>query len=83
MLQMLVYDSCHILSKTSLALTCTSAKIQLPRVSGHTQRERERGRNTKREKAYANVQREIWIHIIKRSPLWIHTITISLTCGST
>jgi hypothetical protein len=27
--------------------------------------------------------REIWIHTIKRSPLWIHTITISLTCGST
>ncbi|KAL5662033.1 hypothetical protein ACJX0J_029158, partial [Zea mays] len=23
--------------------------------------------------------REIWIHTIKRSPLWIHTITISLT----
>jgi hypothetical protein len=29
------------------------------------------------------VVREIWIHTIKRSPLWIHTITISLTCGST
>jgi hypothetical protein len=27
--------------------------------------------------------REIWIHTIKRSPLWIYTITISLTCGST
>jgi hypothetical protein len=27
--------------------------------------------------------REIWIHTIKRSPLWIHTITISLTCGFT
>jgi hypothetical protein len=24
---------------------------------------------------------EIWIHTIKRSPLWIHTITISLTYG--
>jgi hypothetical protein len=30
-----------------------------------------------------NSLREIWIHTIKRSPLWIHTITISLTCGST
>jgi hypothetical protein len=27
--------------------------------------------------------REIWIHTIKRSPLWIYIITISLTCEST
>jgi hypothetical protein len=34
-------------------------------------------------KFQTNLCWEIWIHTIKRSPLWIHTITISLTCGST